>query len=41
MQEAVGKVLNDKKKEPVGTKAAEKKVARDLNEAAHKDRKKS
>jgi hypothetical protein len=40
MKEAVGKVIKDKKKEPIGTKDAEKKVAADLNEAAHEDTKK-
>jgi hypothetical protein len=37
MHEAVDKVIDDKKKEPIGTKEAEEEVAADLNEAAHKD----
>jgi hypothetical protein len=37
MHEAVDKVIDDKKKEPIGTKEAEQKVAEDLNEAAHAD----
>jgi len=37
MHEAVDKVIDDKKKEPIGTKEAEEKVAGDLNEAAHAD----
>ena len=37
MHEAVDKVIDDKKKEEIGTKKAEKEVAADLNEAAHKD----
>jgi heme-degrading monooxygenase HmoA len=37
MQKAIGKVIDQKKEEPIGTKAAEKGVAADLNEAAHKD----
>jgi len=40
MHEAVDKVIDDKKKEPIGTKEAEEKVANDLNEAAHEDTKK-
>jgi hypothetical protein len=40
MHEAVDKVIDEKKKEPIGTKEAEKKVAGDLNEAAHQDTKK-
>jgi hypothetical protein len=40
MQEAVDKVIDEKKKEPIGTKEAEEKVADDLNEAAHEDTKK-
>ena len=40
MHEAVDKVIDDKKKEPIGTKEAEEKVASDLNEAAHQDTKK-
>jgi uncharacterized protein YidB (DUF937 family) len=41
MQDAVDKVIEDKKKEPIGTKEAEEKVAAYLNEAAHRDTKKS
>ena len=37
MHEAVDKVIDDKKKEEIGTKKAEKEVAADLNEAAHED----
>jgi hypothetical protein len=37
MHEAVHKVIDDKKKEEIGTKKAEKEVAADLNEAAHED----
>ncbi len=40
MHEAVDKVIDEKKKEEIGTKKAEQEVAADLNEAAHKDRKK-
>lgn len=40
MHEAVDKVIDDKKKEEIGTKKAEKEVAADLNEAAHQDTKK-
>ena len=40
MQEAVGRVIDEKKGELIGTKEAEEKVAADLNEAAHKDSKK-
>jgi hypothetical protein len=40
MHEAVEKVIEDKKKEEIGTKEAEQEVAADLNEAAHKDTKK-
>ena len=40
MHEAVDKVIDDKKKELIGTKEAEEKVAADLNEAAHQDTKK-
>jgi uncharacterized protein YjbJ (UPF0337 family) len=40
MKEAVGKVIDDRKKELVGTKDAEEKVAADLNDAAQKDTKK-
>ena len=40
MQEAVDKVIEDKKKEEIGTKEAEEKVAADLNDAAHRDTKK-
>ena len=37
MHEAVDKVIDDKKKEEIGTKKAEKEVAADLNKAAHED----
>ena len=37
MHEAVDKVIDDKKKEPIGTKQAEEKVAADLNKAADRD----
>jgi hypothetical protein len=37
MHQAVDKVIDERKKEPIGTKEAEKKVAEDLNEAAHED----
>ena len=37
MHEAVDKVIDEKKKEPIGTKEAEEAVAADLNEAAHED----
>jgi hypothetical protein len=40
MREAVDKVIDEKKKEEIGTKKAEQEVAADLNEAAHKDTKK-
>jgi hypothetical protein len=40
MKEAVDKVIEDKKKEPIGTKQAEKEVADELNEAAHRDTRK-
>ena len=40
MQEAIDKVIEDKKKEDIGTKQAEEKVAEDLNEAAYRDTKK-
>jgi hypothetical protein len=40
MHEAVDKVIDDKKKEEIGTKKAEREVAADLNEAAHQDTKK-
>ena len=40
MQEAVGKVLDDKKHEEIGTEQAEQKVAADLNEAAQEDARK-
>jgi hypothetical protein len=40
MQEAVEKVIDEKKKEPIGTKEAEEEVAADLHEAAQKDTKK-
>ena len=36
MKEAVDKVIDDKKKEPIGTKEAEEKVADDLKDAAKK-----
>jgi hypothetical protein len=39
MHEAVDKVIDQKKKEPIGTKEAEEEVAADLNEAAHEDTK--
>jgi heme-degrading monooxygenase HmoA len=39
MRKAVDKVIDEKKKEPIGTKQAEKEVAADLNEAAHEDTK--
>jgi heme-degrading monooxygenase HmoA len=37
MQKAVDKVIDQKKKEPIGTKEAEQDVAADLNEAARED----
>lgn len=37
MHEAADKVIDDKKKEEIGTKKAEKEVAADLNKAAHED----
>lgn len=37
MQEAVDKVIADKKEEPIGTQEAEEKVAADLKKAALKD----
>ena len=37
MHEAVDKVIDDKKKEEIGTKKAEREVAADLNKAAHDD----
>ena len=37
MKEAIDKVIEEKKKEPIGTKEAEEKVAADLNEAAKED----
>ena len=40
MQEAVDKVIDQKKKEPIGTKEAEEEVAGDLHEAAQQDTKK-
>lgn len=40
MHEAVDKVIDEKKKEPIGTKEAEEEVAADLNEAAREDTKK-
>jgi hypothetical protein len=39
MHEGVDKVIDEKKKEPIGTKEAEAEVAADLNEAAHEDTK--
>jgi hypothetical protein len=39
MKKAVGKVIEDKKKEAIGSKEAEEQVATDLNDAAHKDTK--
>ena len=36
MKEAVDKVIDDKKKEPIGTKEAEEKIANDLMDAARK-----
>ena len=36
MKEATDKVIDDKKKEPIGTKEAEEKVAEDLMDAARK-----
>ena len=41
MKEAVDKVIQDKKKLPIGTKQAEEKVAADLNEAAQENTKRS
>ena len=40
MQEAVDKVIDQKKKEPIGTKEAGEEVAADLHEAAQQDTKK-
>ena len=40
MQEAVDKVIDEKKNEPIGTKKAEEEVAADLHEAAQHDTKK-
>ncbi len=40
MHEAVDKVIDEKKEEPIGTKEAEEKVAAELNEAAHQATKK-
>jgi heme-degrading monooxygenase HmoA len=40
MHEAVDKVIDEKKKEPIGTKEAEEAVAADLNVAAQTDTKK-
>jgi hypothetical protein len=37
MQEAVNKVIADKKEDPIGTQEAEEKVAADLKKAALKD----
>jgi hypothetical protein len=39
MHEAVDKVIDQKKKEPIGTKEAEEEVAADLNKAANEDTK--
>ena len=36
MKKAVDKVIDDKKKEPIGTKEAEQKIADDLMDAARK-----
>jgi len=41
MQDAIDRVIEDKKKEPIGTKEAEEKVAAYLNEAAHRDTEKA
>ena len=40
MHQAVDKVIDEKKKEPIGTKEAEDQVAAELNEAAHQATKK-
>ena len=40
LQEAVDQVIDQKKKEPIGTKEAEEEVAADLHEAAQQDTKK-
>ena len=40
MHKAVDKIIDQKKHEPIGNEEAERKVADDLNEAAHKDTKK-
>jgi hypothetical protein len=40
MHEAIDKVINAKKNEPIGTKEAEQEVAADLNAAAQTDTKK-
>ena len=39
LHEAVAKVIDEKEREPIGTKEAEAEVAADLNEAAHEDTK--
>jgi heme-degrading monooxygenase HmoA len=41
MQKAVGKVIDDKKEEAIGTKEVEAEVATDLSESAREDTKKS
>jgi hypothetical protein len=41
MKKAVGKVIDDKNKEPIGTTEAERKVASDLIKAARRDTKKN
>jgi hypothetical protein len=41
MKEAVDKVIEDKKKEPIGTKQSEEEVADELNETAHQDTKRN
>ena len=40
VQEAVDKVIEDKKEKEIGTKEAEAKVAANLNDAAHRDTRK-
>ena len=37
MKAAIDKVIEEKKKEPIGTKEAEEKVAADLHKAAKED----
>ena len=37
MKEAIDKVIEEKKNEPIGTKEAEEKVAADLRKAAKED----